>query len=487
MTERASTAAARTPRVGIIGAGPGGLCMAIRLLEAGLDDLVVFERGEGVGGTWYHNRYPGCECDVASHLYSFSFEPYPDWSKPFGTQPEIRAYMEHCAAKYGVTPYLRLGCGVRRADWDAVASCWRVETEAGERFELDFLVGAVGMFGEPVWPQIPGREDFAGTAFHSARWNEGHDLAGERVAVIGSAASAVQLVPVIAREVAHLDVYQRTANWVGPKQDEPYDATRLEGFRRDPGAIRAVRDEIYAGVNALVSYDPAALAVAERAARAAIEVVRDPATRRALTPTHPFGCKRPLISNDWYPTFNRSNVELVTEPIEAITPTGTRLASGEERTYDTLIFATGFETTRFLSAVDVRGPGGRSLSEAWREGAIAYKGVLTAGFPNLFMLYGPNTNNGSILYMIERQVDYALRQIRRVWETGRRTVEVRPEAMFAYNETLQARIAGVDVWQADCHGYYRAPSGRIVTQYPGDMDDYRRLMTESDDDALHLA
>ncbi len=484
--------AAKTPgrplRIAILGAGPGGVCMAIRLKEAGFEDFVLLEKSGGVGGTWYHNRYPGCACDLPSFLYSFSFEPKCDWSRPYGSQPEILAYMEHCAEKYGVLPHCRFGNGVRSARWDERRARWMIGLEKGDPVEADVVVSALGMFNELAWPAIEGLDSFAGTRFHSARWNWDHDLSGETVGVIGSAASAVQFVPEIAKQAGQVHLFQRTANWVLPKEDTPYTPEQLEHFRTHPETLRELRREIFQRVDGGMTFsDPAALAEMEAAGLAAIEVVRDPELRRKLRPQHPFGCKRPLLSNDYYPAFNRSNLELVTERIERITRDSIVTADGKARRCDTLIFATGFATTKYLSAIDVVGRDGRRIDEAWRDGPWAYLGITTAGFPNLFMLYGPNTNNGSILEMIEYQADYALRQIRRLADEGLAWLDVRQEPMERYNEDIQQAIARVAVWQAECNGYYRAPSGRVVTQWPYSMSEFRRRTTAPDAEAYEVA
>jgi cation diffusion facilitator CzcD-associated flavoprotein CzcO len=462
--------------------------MAIRLREAGFEDFVLLEKGGSVGGTWYHNRYPGCACDIPSFLYSFSFEPKCDWSRPYGSQPEILAYMEHCAAKYGVLPHCRFGSGVLGAAWDERRARWTLALESGERVEADVVVSALGMFNELAWPAIEGLDAFAGTRFHSARWNWDHDLAGEAVGVIGSAASAVQFVPEIAKRAGQVHLFQRTANWVLPKEDTPYTAEQLEHFRAAPADALALRDAIYQRVDGGMTFsDPAALAEMEAAGLAAIEVVRDPELRRKLRPQHPFGCKRPLLSNDYYPAFNRPNLELVTDRIERIESDAVVTADGKRRRVDTLIIATGFATTKYLSAIDVRGRGGRRLDDAWRDGPWAYLGITTAGFPNLFMLYGPNTNNGSILSMIEAQVDYALRQVQRLANERLAWLDVRPEPMARYNEDVQQAIARVAVWQAECNGYYRSPSGRVVTQWPYSMSEFRRRTSAPDAGAYESA
>lgn len=476
----------RGPRIAIIGAGPGGLCMGIRLKAAGLDRFEILEKAGGVGGTWYYNRYPGCACDIPSHLYSFSFEPKCDWSRPYAPQPEILAYLEHCAAKYGLLPHCRFGDGVERARWDEAAAQWTLELASGRRVAADVVVSAIGMFNEIVLPEIPGLDSFAGACFHSSRWRPDHDLAGETVGVIGSAASAVQIVPEIVKQADRVHLFQRSANWVGPKQDEPYTEKQLERFRSDPSAIARIRQQIFDSFGGPGIYE-GLRADMEAACRASMAVVQDPALRARLLPDHPWGCKRPLLSNDYYPAFNRPNLELVTDPIERITKTGVVTRDGRERRLDTLVLATGFAATKFLSAIDVTGRGGVALSEAWREGAQAYKGVTTAGFPNLFMLYGPNTNADSILTMLEYQTDHVLRQIQRIARERLAWIDVRPAAMAAYNAEIQRELAAIAPWQASCHDYYRAPNGRIVTQWPRSMPALERALADLDEDAYEAA
>jgi cation diffusion facilitator CzcD-associated flavoprotein CzcO len=478
----------RRPKIAIIGAGPGGLCMAIRLLQAGFDDFVVLEKEQGVGGTWYLNRYPGCACDIPSFLYSFSFETKLDWSRPYAPQSELLDYMRHCAEKYEVLPHCRFGSGVDRAVWNEEAAEWTLTLESGETLEADVVVSAIGMFNDLAWPDIEGLDSFAGTSFHSARWNWDHDLSGERVGVIGSAASAVQLVPEIVKTAGQVHLFQRTANWVMPKEDEPFTDEILAAFQNDPNLARLARDEIYSGVDEGMTFsDPQALAELEASVLASMEVIEDPELRAKLLPDHPFGCKRPLLSNDYYPAFNRENLELVTDAIARITPDSVVTADGAERQVDTLIIATGFSATKYLSAIDVVGRGGRNIAEAWNDGARAYLGITTAGFPNLFMLYGPNTNNGSILTMIESQVEYALGQIQHIADEGLAWIDVRPEPMERFNEEVQQAIAGISVWQADCNGYYRTPSGRIVTQWPYSMTEFRERTEKPDLDAFEVA
>jgi cation diffusion facilitator CzcD-associated flavoprotein CzcO len=477
----------RTPRIAIIGAGPGGLCMAVRLKQQGFEDFVLLEQGSGVGGTWYHNRYPGCACDIPSHLYSFSFEVKRDWSRPYAPQPEILEYMEHVAQKYGVLAHCRFDSAVRSATWSDERGAWTLALASGQSVEAEIAVSAIGMFNELVRPDIAGLDSFAGTSFHSGRWRWDHDLSGRTVAVIGSAASAVQFVPEIVKQAAQVHLFQRTANWVIPKADTPYSDEQLAHFRSDPNAALALRNEIYAQVDGGMTFaDPDACAKVEAAGLAAIDTVRDPAVRAKLRPNHPWGCKRPLVSNDYYAAFNRANLELVTEPIARIEPDGVVTADGRTRHADTLILATGFSATSYLSAIPVTGRGGVRIEDAWADGARAYLGVTTAGFPNLFMLYGPNTNNGSILAMIECQVEYALRQIERIAREDLAWLDVRPEPMERYNDEIQRSIAGVRVWQAGCSGYYRTPSGRVVTQWPHSMTEFRTRLEKPDADVYEV-
>ncbi len=456
--------------------------MGIRLKQAGFERFEILEKAEGVGGTWYHNRYPGCACDVPAHLYSFSFEIKRDWSRPFAGQPEILAYLEQCAQKYGLLPHCRFGDAVCRARWEEGRAQWVLETASGRTTTADVVVSAIGMFNEIAIPDIPGLESFAGTQFHSGRWKADHDVGGETVGVIGSAASAVQLVPEIVKRARRIHLFQRTANWVGPREDQPYTAAQLERFRSDPDAAPALRRKIFDSLGGPGTF-ARLRAEREAAARANLAQVRDPEVRARLLPDHPWGCKRPLFSNDYYPAFNRPNLELVTDAIERITPTGVVTCDGRERRLDTMILATGFAATRFLSAIDVVGRGGLPIAEAWKEGARAYKGVTTSGFPNLFMLYGPNTNSDSIISLIEYEADHVLRQIERMVREGLAWIDVKPGSMAAYNDEIQRDIAAIAPWQAGCTDYYRGPDGRIVTQWPRSMRALEEALADLDEEA----
>ncbi len=471
-------------KIAIIGAGPSGLCMGIRLKEAGFADFVLLEKADGVGGTWFHNRYPGCAVDLPSFFYSFSFARKYDWSRPYAPQAELLAYMEGIADQYALRPHCRLSHEVTRLEWQDEEARWRVEIAGREPIFADVVVSAVGMFNEVAYPDIAGRDDFSGPAFHSARWDWAVPLAGKRIAVIGSAASAVQIVPEIVKDAAQVHLFQRTANWVVPKEDEPYTEAQLAAFREDPTPLDVQRAEYYKTVDEGMTFEiPEQMAMTEEYGNAIRQQVRDPVVREKLRPHHPYGAKRPLVSNLFYPAFNEPNLELVTDPIESITPTGVRTADGREREVDLIVYATGFSATKYLSALDVRGANGVHIDDAWSDGATAHLGITTAGFPNLFMLYGPNTNNGSILEMIEHQTNHVKLHLTRMREEGLAWVDVRPEVQAAYNEAVQKKIATIPVWNQDVNGYYRSASGRVVTQWPFSMTRFREMTEriEADD------
>ena len=463
--------------IAIIGAGPGGLCMAIRLKQAGFEDFVIFEKSSSVGGTWNHNRYPGCACDIQSHLYSFSFEFKPDWSRPYAPQPEILAYMEYCAEKYRISAHCRFDDGVRSASWDEEKASWNICLESGKRSKARILISAIGMFNEIVFPDIEGLDSFEGKRFHSSKWDWNYDLHGKTVGVVGSAASAVQLVPEIVKEASQVHLFQRTANWVLPKEDDPYSEEELANFRSQPHTALSIRQEIFERIETGTAFtDPEVRGQMESTVRAVMEQVEDPEVRAKLVPDHMWGCKRPLFSNDYYPAFNRPNLELVTDSIEQITPQSILTEDGVDRPIDALVLATGFSATRYLSSLEISGREGLRIADAWSDGAQAYLGVMTSGFPNLFMLYGPNTNQGSIITMIEAQVEHALQHIQRIEDEGLTWVDVKPKHMADYNVQIQKDIQAIEPWQDGCNGYYRSPSGRVVTQWPHNMTAFQKKL-----------
>jgi cyclohexanone monooxygenase len=465
-----------TYRVAVVGAGPGGIISAVRLRAAGIEDFVILERADGIGGTWRRNRYLGLACDIASHFYSFSFAPKPDWSRPFAGQAEILAYLEEVVTAFGIRRHICLDTSVETAQWDHAAARWHLRTRGGETVTAETVVASPGMFGELRYPGIEDMDRFEGAAFHTGAWPADHSLSGERVAIVGSAASAVQLLPEAAKVARRVHLFQRSPNWVLPKDDVPFTPEQIEQFRQSPASVADLRAELLQRYGADPPFvDRAQNDERQRLGVATITAVEDPDVRARLTPTTPWGCHRPLFSNDYYPTFNQPHVELVTDPITCITPSGVRTADGTERDVDTIIYATGYETTKFASVIDFVGRDGVRLRDTWADGAQAFLGIATSGFPNLFMLYGPNTNAGSIIYMIECQVDYILRALHHMERDALAWVDVRPEVMASYNEQLQSDIENVDAWQGGCSTYYRVPSGRIVTQWPHSMARYREL------------
>lgn len=474
-------------RVIVIGAGPGGIALAHALLAEGIDDFLVLEKAAEPGGTWHHNRYPGAECDVMSHLYSFSFAPNPHWSQRYARQPEILTYMKKVIADFGIAPYLRLSEGVKALTWDEERSRWLVKTEKQD-LTADVVVSAVGMFNSPAMPQIEGIESYNGRLIHTADWPEGDMLEGLRVGVIGSAASAVQLIPEIAQTVSHLTVFQRTPIWVMPKDDGPYTPEDLRTFAEDPDAMPNLRSEIAAGIDRnLLFNDPEIRKIAMEGGERNISAVRDPETRRKLVPWLPYGSRRPIISNYYYPTFNRDNVTLVTEAVERFEPDGLRTADGASHELDAIVCATGFTVSRYASIIEITGKQGRRLADDWSGDPSAFLGVMVPGYPNFFMMYGPNTNNGSILTMLESQAEFVVRQVEAMERGGIAALDVRRDVTEAYNEELQLRLDAVEAWQAQPDGYYRGKSGKIVTQWPSTMREYDERLKAVEPDVFDIA
>ena len=475
----------------IVGAGPGGICVGISLMQAGLDDFVVFEREAEVGGTWARNPYPGCACDLKSDMYSFSFDLNPRWSRPFAPWHEIREYFEDCARKYGVLSRTKLNSAVTAAHWDSECTTWRVVTENGDVWTADYLISSVGMFNRPKWPEIAGLDSFEGDLEHSCGYNPDTEHAGKRVAIIGTGAATIQILPAIAPEASKTLVFQRTAPWILPKEDEIYDEDYIEDLAQNPIKQRLQRLEIYAFAEDYVNFkNNTHLKEQEKLAREHLLSVVDPDLRKKLTPNYPWGFSRPLVSSAYLPCFNRDDVELVTDAIEKITPNSIQTVDGSQFEVDLIICATGYHTTEFASAIDVHGWNGVSLKDEWAEGARAYRGIMMSGFPNFFMTYGPNTNNGSIIFMIECQAKYISEKIVHMEESKIAWIDVKPEELDKYNKRLQKDISEVSVWNLDANaggsGYYWSDSGRNVTQCPYTMNEYRALIMEPDEDAFNM-
>lgn len=454
------------PTVAIIGAGAGGIAMGIQLAEAGYE-FTIFDRADGFGGTWRHNTFPGAACDVPSHLYSYSFALNPRWSKTYANQPEILAYLEKVALDHGLGPHLRRRTPISTVRWSDTRRRWTLITDEGDEHEFDAVVSAVGMLDVPHIPTIPGAQRFRGRRFHSARWDHRKSTAGERVASIGTGASAIQYVPTIARKTAHLSVFQRTPIWIAPRFDFPFTSEQHAEFERDPAMAQKLRDEAFdAYESASFDADHAQTREATELARSYLHrKVSDPELRAKLTPDYPVGCKRPLMSRDWYPTFALPNVSLETTGIAELTERGVRTVDGVEHRVDTIIYGTGFKAADYLASIDVYGTAGRHLRDEWIQGAEAYLGTLVSGYPNFFMLYGPNTNGvNSIIYIHEAQTTFIRHILDVMGGRGAHTVEVTLKAQRRYNDEIQADMAG-KVWLA-CTNYFRHPSGKVVTQLP---------------------
>lgn len=464
-------------RIVIVGSGFGGIAMAIALKKAGFDSFTIIEKSGDIGGVWRDNHYPGCACDVPSRLYSYSFEQSYDWSDGFAPQHEIHDYLGKCADKYGVRPLVRFNTEIARADFDQTIGVWTLQTTEGEAIEADIFISAMGLFNRAKLPDIPGRDDFTGESFHSSRWNHEYDLTGKSVAVIGTGASAIQFVPEIAKQVDQLHVFQRTPHYVMPKGARSSQPSERTWFQRQAIGRAFERFNIFYNMEKGTRRrsSPEMTEAAERVFLNALErQVPDPVLRQKLTPDYHLGCKRVLRSNDWYPALQRPNVELVDTPIKAIRETGIESADGTLREVDAIIYGTGFTPTDFLSPVQLTGLEGKELNHAWRDGAEAYLGITIAGFPNFFMMYGPNTNlSGSIVFMLESQSRYIVRGIRSLLRRKARFMTVKESAQRRINERIQRRIAETVIMDDNCHSYFRTETGKVTTQWPGYLLEYR--------------
>jgi cation diffusion facilitator CzcD-associated flavoprotein CzcO len=477
-------------RVVVVGAGFGGIAAAIELQRQGIADVTILERAGGLGGTWRHNTYPGAACDVPSHLYSYSFAQRTDWTRLCSPQPEILAYAEEVARRHGVDRLVVGDTEVTACRWDATAATWSIETASGTTYEADAIVLATGQLHRPARPEIPGAERFAGRLMHSAEWDPELNLRDQRVAVIGTGASAVQFVPEIARVARSLTVFQRTGNWFLPRRNRPYPRAWRAAVAHVPGLQRWRR--------AFVTHYGEALTAMIRhpktlgrigAARSALFMraqLRDPELRRKAWPDYAFGCKRVLFSSAFLPALARDNVELVTDAITSIGPDGPVTASGRTIEVDTIIYATGFRTNDFVAPMEVTGTGGRTLREAWSGGATAHLGITVPGFPSMFLMYGPNTNTsgGSILVYLEAQAAYLAQALALVRSRGSAALDVRPEVAARSDSEVQGRFAGT-AWTA-CDSWYRDGDGRIVANWPGYMREYVRATAVLDPSEFSL-
>ncbi|MEI2701369.1 MAG: NAD(P)/FAD-dependent oxidoreductase [Baekduia sp.] len=464
-----------TTDVAIVGAGFGGIVQAIELRRAGVEDIVILEAGAGIGGTWLWNDYPGCACDVPSHLYSYSFAQRREWSRLCSPQDEILDYAREVADEHGITPLVRTGARVSACTFDEQRGRWTVTTESGETFDCGAVVLATGQLDTPVIPEIAGLGDYEGEQFHSARWNHDLPLAGKDVAVIGTGASAVQFVPEIAGEARTVTVYQRTGNWMMPRKNRAYPGWARFLYRSVPGLAAARRAGLYLYTESLTQAirNPRTLGRAVGALSAWYmrrQLTGDPELRAKVWPDYTFGCKRVLFSSHWIPTLRQPHVELVSDGIERFDGGGIVARDGTSRRADVVIWGTGFDTS-LMPAIAISGRDGQTLTERWAGGPHAYLGIAVPGFPSLFMMYGPNTNTsgGSILVYLEAQAAYIQQAIVAARRAGG-TIEVRAEVEQAADRALQERFAGT-AW-LDCDSWYRNEDGRIVTNWPDSMKRY---------------
>jgi cation diffusion facilitator CzcD-associated flavoprotein CzcO len=480
----------RPRSIAVVGGGFGGVGAAVMLKRAGYEDVTVFEKGERVGGVWSHNTYPGAACDVPSHLYEFSFAPNR-WSRRYAPQAEIQAYVEGVARRFDVLDRVRTGTEVKSARWDEERGRWLLETTAGAH-EAEVLVPACGQLSVPKTPSIPGLESFDGPAFHTAEWRHDVDLAGRRVAVVGTGCSAIQVVPAIQPEVAQVDVYQRSPGWTLPKMDYAYPEWAHDLFKRVPAVRRLDRASIFA-THELIAVAltrrrwllPAFRALGRRQITSAIA---DPELQRKLMPSDEIGCKRVMLTDEWYPTLAKPNVDVVAERIDAVTPTGIRDAAGRERPADAIVLATGFASHDFVAPMEIQGRDSRSLGEEWGEVPRAYLGLSVPDFPNMFLLYGPNTNggSGSVIFTVEAGVGHVLAALRELDRADANRIEVRRDAAERFDAELRAALVDT-VWHSGCTSWYVDEKGNDPSQWPWTWSNYRRRTARIEPGAYALA
>jgi cation diffusion facilitator CzcD-associated flavoprotein CzcO len=463
----------------VIGAGFGGLGAAYELTKGGLADVTVLEKAGDIGGVWRENTYPGAACDVPSNLYSYSFARKTDWGRRYAEQPDILGYIHDTADRLGLRDLVRTGVEVTSAEYDDSAATWRVATSSGETFEADVLIPAVGQLSRPALPPIPGLDTFEGPSFHSAEWRHDVDLTGRRVAVLGTGASAIQFVPRIREVAGRVIVFQRSAPYVVPKLDRAYTDAHHAAFRKVPGFVEAMRGAIWETTEllglALTKVAPLARVLHVLASANLKRRIKDPVLRAKLTPDYPIGCKRVLFSSAWYPALASDNVQVETDAVEEVTATGVRAADGRLHEVDVIIYGTGFKATEFLAPMTITGRDGRDLHSEWADGARAHLGISVPGFPNMFLIYGPNTNLGSssVILMMEQQARYIRQVVEEIARGGvARAFEVRPAVEAAYDAEVQARLDD-GVW-TDCDSWYRTASGRVTTNWPGLVHEYQR-------------
>ena len=458
-------------RIGIIGAGPGGLALGIFLRKAGFDDFTIFDREDGVGGTWRINTYPGLACDVKSHLYSFSFDLNPNWSRMWSGQAEILDYFQQCAQRYALTPNLKLRTEIVSAHWDAGAEDWELTTADGDTHRFDVVVSAIGLFTRPVMPDLPEEEPFTGTVMHTARWDHSVSVDGRKVAILGTGSTAAQLLPEVAKTAERVYSIQRSPTWILPKPDREYTERERWVFAHIPLAKKIYRTRLWLRSESNISVIENGSDKTQEFKALAVQLlestVADDDLRRQLTPDTPLGCKRLVFSSDFVPALTRPNVEVISSPATALRSRSLVTQDGQELDVDVVVCATGYAAADYLGQIEVVGENGQSLQDRWSEGAHAYLGMTVPGFPNFFMLYGPNTNVGSnsVIFMLEAQAHYIVRALAHMRRKGKRYIAVREPVLRAFLDKIDEWMVGT-VWTTRCNSYFRNASGRVVTQWP---------------------
>ncbi|WP_159228995.1 flavin-containing monooxygenase [Mycolicibacterium vanbaalenii] len=469
----------KTLSVGIIGAGPGGLALGIFLRKAGFTDFTIFDREDGVGGTWRVNTYPGLACDVKSHLYSYSFDLNPRWSRLWSEQQEILAYFEQCAQRHQLTAHLKLNTEIISATWHSDSKTWTLRSVAGEEYTFDIVVSAIGIFTQPVMPDLEQEQPFTGTVMHTARWDHSVDLNEARVAVLGTGSTAAQLVPEVAKVASKVYSVQRSPTWVLPKPDRPYTAREKWVFAHVPLAKKIYRTRLWlrseSNISVIENGSDKTQQFRGIALRTLETTIADEELRAKLTPTHPFGCKRLVFATDYLQTLSQPHVEVISSPARALRSRSLVTQDGTELDVDVVVCATGYAAADYLGQIDVLGADATSLRDTWRDGAFAYLGMAVPGYPNFFMLYGPNTNVGSnsVIFMLEAQAKYIVRACEYMRRKDKSYIEVRSEVTARFLTQIDAWMQGT-VWLTRCSNYFRAANGRVVTQWPRSARDFWR-------------
>lgn len=476
----------------IIGTGFSGIAMAIKLKEQGINNFVILEKAKEVGGTWRENTYPGAECDIPSALYSFSFEPNPNWKYKWSMQPQILEYIKHVAKKYALYPHIQFQQEMVSAKWMAEEGCWEIHTKQRDVFKGKALISAIGQLHHPSTPDFKGKNLFEGDSWHSAQWDHRIPLEGKTVGVIGNAASAVQFIPEIAKTAGKVVIFQRSANWMLPKQDRVYKNWEKKLVARFPILLKMYRLKLWllgGGLFLLMKKGRSLLRkfYQKQTINYIKEHIQDPKIIKALTPLYPFGAKRVLFSDTYYPALARPNVDLVTGGVQEITKDGVVAGDGNTYHVDALIYSTGFKTNPFLLGLDIQGKNGVSIQEQWKDGPINYLGMTISQFPNLFIMYGPNTNLGhnSIILMSEAQANYIAQCIQKLEKEEWKTIEVKSSVMNAYHQTTQERLKEM-IWNSVEDSWYRSANGNIPNNYPGRTMEYIRVTKEVDFDAYDV-